>query len=148
MSFERLKEGDDIREVLKAAYGVELDVSGGWGYDKESALVITDTKTPKEQLEYMLATMRANLEMNITQPKENRYGGVRAEEIKRTQKDGIDKVTYLVSGMKESEYEEFIAEYKENFGKESFDIEEHFKRREEATLRLEVEFYFKKLTII
>jgi len=143
MSFKKLKEGDDIREVLRAAYGVELDVSGGWGYDKESPIVIKDKKTSKEQLEYMLATMRANLEMNITQPKEDRYGGVRAEEIKRVEEDGIDRVTYLVSGMKESEYEKFIDEYKENFGKENFDIEEHFKRREEATLRLEVEYFFK-----
>jgi len=143
MSFERLKDGDDIREVLKAAYGVELDVSGGWGYDEKNPIVIKDKKIPKEQLEYMLATMRANLEMNITQPKEKRYGGVRAEEIKRVEENGIDIVTYLVSGMKESEYEKFIDEYKENFGKENFDIDGHFKRREEATLRLEVEYFFK-----
>ncbi len=67
----KLKNGDDIKEVLKAAYDMELDVSGGWGYDENFPTIIgKDNQTPKNQLEYMLASMRVNLEMNITQPRE------------------------------------------------------------------------------
>ncbi len=140
----KLKDGDDIKEVLKVAYDVELDVSGSWGYNKNSPTIIgKNTQTPKAQLEYMLASMRVNLEMNITQPKESRFGGINVNELKREVIGKIDKVTYVVSAIKESDYTFFIQEYKENHEKTSFDMEEHFRRRKEATIKKEIIYFFK-----
>ena len=140
----RLQDGDDVKEVLRAAYDVKLDVSGGWGYDEDSATIIgKDNQTPKNQLEYMLASMRANLEMNITQPKESRFGGINVSEVKREIVGELEKVTYEVSAIKESDYAFFIQEYKDNFEKSDFDMEEHFKRRKEATIRREITYFFK-----
>ena len=140
----KLQDGDDIKEVLKAAYDVELDVSGGWGYDENSPTIIgQNNQTPKVQLEYMLASMRTNLEMNITQPKESRFGGINVEEKKREVVGELDRVTYEVSAMKDSDYATFIQEYKDNFGKSDFDMEDHFKRRKEATLKREIVYFFK-----
>jgi len=45
--------------------------------------------------------------------------------------------------MKEDLYTAFIKEYKEGYGKENFDLIEHFKKRKEATLTREVTHYFK-----
>ncbi|HFD14222.1 MAG TPA: hypothetical protein ENJ34_02860, partial [Epsilonproteobacteria bacterium] len=53
-----------------------------------------------------------------------------------------DKVTYEITAMKESIYTEFIKEYKEEYGKTTFDLNAHFKRRKEATLHREVTHWF------
>ena len=45
--------------------------------------------------------------------------------------------------MLESDYAKFIDEYKDGYGKEGFDIQDHFKRREEATLKREVVYWVK-----
>ena len=140
----KLKNGDDIKEVLKAAYDMELDVSGGWGYDENSPTIIgKDNQTPKNQLEYMLASMRVNLEMNITQPRESRFGGINVNELKREVVGELEKVSYEVSAMKESDYASFIQEYKDNFEKSDFDMQGHFERRKDATIKREITYFFK-----
>ena len=140
----KLKDGDDIKEVLKAAYDVELEVSGGWGYDENSPTIIgKNNQSTKNQLQYILASMRTNLEMNITQPKEKRYGGINVEEKSRESLGELDRVTYEVSAMKESDYTTFIQEYKDNFGKIDFDLDEHFKKRKEATIKRKIVYFFK-----
>ncbi len=55
----------------------------------------------------------------------------------------LEKVSYEVSAMKESDYASFIQEYKDNFEKSDFDMEGHFKRRKEATLKREIVYFFK-----
>jgi hypothetical protein len=50
---------------------------------------------------------------------------------------------YEISAMKEKVYKEFIAEYKENSQKLGFAMAEHFARRNKATLKREVVYWFK-----
>jgi len=146
VTFEKIKNGDDLREVIKTAFDADLAVSGGWGYIQEEATVIQEAAAPLSQLEHMLASMRTYIEMNMTLPQEERYGSINLNEIQREQiKDGdlvYDKVTYEITAMKEERYTAFINEYKEGLGKEGFDITEHFNQRKKATINRNEEFWF------
>ena len=147
-TFKKLKENSSIQELIKSTFDVDLALTGNWGYTKEKASIIEALPEgmPLSQLEHMISTIRAHLEMNITQEKENRYGGINANERAREEsrrEEGIfNKVTYEITAMKEDLYTAFIKEYKEGYGKEDFDLSEHFKRRQEATLTREVVHYF------
>jgi len=85
VTFEQLKSGDDIREVIKTAFDADLSISGGWGYAQEEAMVIEASAVPLSQLEHMLASMRTYIEMNMTLPPEERYGSINLNEIQREQ---------------------------------------------------------------
>ena len=50
--------------------------------------------------------------------------------------------------MREETYAAFIDEYKEGYGKGSFDMEDHFKRRKDATHKREVTHWFDITEII
>ena len=143
MEFEKLKSGDEIKKVLKEAFDMELPVSGDWGYGKDAPLVIEKSSMPYNQVEYIYASMRATLEMSLTQPKESRYGGINVKEISKESIDGLEKVVYEITAIKEEIYKELIKEYKEGYGKSDFDIDEHFKKREKNKIKREVVYWFK-----
>ncbi len=148
MDFEKLKlkNSENIKDIIKQAFSTEMDIDGGWGYDKNSATVVKySNNSEKLQLEFTFAMMRATLEMTLTQAKENRYGAINVKELKREYFDEgrIEKIIYEVSGMKESDYNHFIQEYKDGFGKDGFDIDKHFEDRKKATLKREVVHFFK-----
>jgi hypothetical protein len=148
VTFNTLQENTNIQDLIKTTFDADLPISGDWGYSKEKASIIEALPQgmPLPQLEHMIITIRAHLEMNITQEEENRYGAINANEIAReeSQNDGCiyDKVTYEVTAIKEDLFKQFIQEYKEGYEKEGFDLNEHFKRRKEATLTREVVHYF------
>ena len=148
VTFNTLQENTNIQELIKVTFDADLPISGDWGYSKEKASIIValPQSMPLPQLEHMITTIRAHLEMNITQEKENRYGAINANEISReeNQSNGLiyAKVTYEVTAIKENLFKQFIHEYKEGYEKEGFDLNEHFKRRKEATLTREVVHYF------
>ena len=137
-TFKPLESDGDLQEVIKSAFDTTLSVSGAWGYTQALATIIKKTDLPILQLEHTLASMRAYIEMNMTQEKEERYGSINVNEIAREQTEEnsqvYDKVTYEITAMKEDTYALFINEYKEGYGTEDFDLTEHFKRRKEATL--------------
>lgn len=145
-AFTQLQSDNDLKEVIKSAFDADLDISGAWGYTKELSTIVDSSDVPLKQLEHMLASMRAYIEMNMTLPPEERYGSINLNETAREQlSDGdlvYDKVTYEITAMKEELYTAFIKEYKEGLGKEGFDITEHFNRRKEATLARTVEYWF------
>jgi hypothetical protein len=138
--FEQIPSGEPIRDVIKAAFDADLPLTGGWGYLQTSATCIEENpdRIPLGQLEHMIASMRAYLEMHMTQPEEARYGSINLNEKSRetieTQEGIYHLVTYEISAMKESDYAFFIEEYKEGYGQEGFDMEDHFRRRKESTL--------------
>ena len=147
-TFDTLQENTNIQEIIKETFDADLPISGNWGYSKEKASIIVALPQgmPLPQLEHMITSIRAHLEMNITQEKENRYGAINANELSReeSQSNGLiyAKVTYEVTAIKENLFKQFIHEYKEGYEKEGFDLNEHFKRRKEATLTREVVHYF------
>ena len=153
-TFKQLQENTDIRELIHATFDVDLPLSGGWGYTKASPMVIEALPEGMTlvQLEHMLASIRAHLEMNITQEKTDRFAGINANETAREQskdtKDLVDRVIYKITAIQETLYNTFIKEYKEGYGKEEFDLAAHFKKREESTLTRNTTHYFQisKLT--
>jgi hypothetical protein len=145
-NFQTLPSNNDLKEIIKTAFDTDLDIGGSWGYTQKLATIIYHSKMPLPQLEHMFASMRAYVEMNMTKEKEARYGSINLNEIARERLsiDNLtyDKVTYRITAMKESLYASFIAEYKEGYGKENFDISEHFKQREAATLTRKVTHWY------
>jgi hypothetical protein len=153
-SFKQIPSSEPIADVIKSAFDAVLPVEGGWGYDKHEATVFYDNpqQLPVEQLEHMLISMRAYLEMNMTLPKEARYGSINVNEKLRetvTEENHIyHKVVYEISAMKEEDYERFIEAYKEGYGKEMFDVDAHFRQRKAATLLRSVMYWFEVSKIV
>jgi hypothetical protein len=145
-NFKKISASDDIRDVIKSSFEKELPISGAWGYSKDEAIVVESKQLSIKQFEHMLIMMRSYIEMNMTLSSEDRYAGISANELSRESinDNGLiyDKVTYKVSAIKEIEYNKFIKEYKENFEKDGFDLTNHFKKREEATLDRELICWF------
>lgn len=144
--FEQIQSDNDIKEVIKSAFDADFSISGAWGYTQELATVIQSTEVPLAQFEHIIASMRAYIEMNMTLPKEERFGSINLNEIHREQTALnnllYDKVTYEITGMKEDIYTEFINQYKEGYGTEGFDMRGHFNQRKKATLtRSEVHWF-------
>ena len=147
-AFKKLEENHNLHELIKSTFDTDLTLSGDWGYTKEKPTIIEAIPEGMtlSQLEHMVTSIRAHLEMNITQEQENRYAGInaneRAREESRSEEAVFNKVTYELTAIKEDLFNAFIKEYKEGYGKEAFDLNEHFKRRQEATLIREVVHYF------
>ena len=147
-TFHPIQENTNIQELIKTTFDADLPIAGDWGYSQEKASIIEvlPQDMPLLQLEHMITSVRAHLEMNITQEATNRYGAINVNELAREefQNDGLayEKVTYEVTAIQEDLFKNFILEYKEGYEKEGFDLNEHFKRRKEATLTREVVHYF------
>lgn len=150
--FKQIQNDDPIQEVIRSAFNADFAVSGGWGYSQALATVIHATDVPPSQFEHVLASMRAYLEMNMTLPKEERFGSINLNEIRREQtaQNGLlfDKVTYEITAIKEDLYTNFINQYKEGYGKEGFDMTEHFNQRKKATLLRTVQHWFEVSQIV
>ena len=146
VTFKLIKSDDDLREVIKTAFDADLAVSGAWGYTQELATIIEASEAPLHQLEHMLASMRAYIEMNMTLQADERYGSINLNETQREQIKAdnkvYDKVTYEITAMKEEHYTAFINEYKEGLGKEDFDISAHFEERKKATITRDEVYWF------
>jgi len=148
ITFNPLQENTNIQKLIKETFDADLPLAGDWGYSTDRASIITALPQGMRilQLEHTITTIRAHLEMNITQEKEHRYGAINANEKARevisTDTAVFDKVTYEITAMKEDLYNAFIKEYKEGYDNESLDLNDHFKRRKEATLTREVIHYF------
>ncbi len=151
-TFEEVKTDENLKEIVKSAFDAILYVSGAWGYTQALATVIEKTDLPIVQLEHTLASMRAYIEMNMTQEKAQRYGSINLNESSREQiqKNGAtyDRVIYEITAMREEAYAAFINEYKEGYGTDGFDMHKHFKKRKEATLTRLVTHWFEVSNII
>jgi hypothetical protein len=147
-TFNTLQVEPNIQELIQTTFDADLPLSGGWGYSEAVATVIESLpqNMTLPQLQHMITTIRAHLEMNITQVEADRYGGINVNEKAREiiQKDSttLYKVNYEITAMKEGLYHAFIKEYKAGYVNETLDLNEHFKRRKEATLIRKITHYF------
>lgn len=139
--FEKI-EDNNIKEAIKNTFDMDLDISGGWGYDKESAVKIHSLNIKKEEFFQLFASIRANIELNILKHENERYGGINPT-IKSIQNvDGYFRVCYEIQAMKKSVYNEIIKEYKQGYGKSDFDIQAHFDKRKSATQHFDFECWY------
>ena len=150
MEFKQIESVDDISGLILEVFDVKLDISGGWGYDYKSPVVVNSLGTPIDQFLNLFASLRANIEMNMTLEEDDRYGGINVHFLDGEQfsieNRTYDHVRFEVTAMKEKEYAKVIQEYKDNYGKnEDFDMDKHFKKREELTIKLIADFWFEGL---
>ena len=147
-TFNELPQQENIQEFIKDTFDINFPLTGDWGYNKENATVINELPKgmPLKQLEHTITSIRAHLQINLTQHKENRHVGINANEKSREVisegSNTFEKITYEITAMKEELYNAFIKEYKAGYDNEELDLNEHFKRRKEATLIREVVHYF------
>ncbi len=147
--FKKIDRVGSTKNIIKDVFGVELDISGGWGYNASTSISINSLSMPLEQFLNLFTTIRANIEMNLSLEKDKRYAGIKVT-IKNRSKIEVDDITYdvietQIKAMKEDIYSKFIKEYKEKYGEEGFDLNEYFNRREENTTTRVVEFWFNTL---
>ncbi len=144
-SFQKVKVDGTIKDMVQSIFDSSLEIDGNWGYSQESATIINSSNTiPIKQLQQMLISMRAYLEMNITQSQEDRYANINPNELSREEiSDNYHRVTYQITAIKEDIYNQFIKEYKEGHNQKDFDLTAHFNKRKEASLTREVIYWFK-----
>jgi len=145
--FNQIEPVENLSAVIKDTFDVKLNISGGWGYDNKSAVVVNSLDIPIDQFLHMFATVRATIEMNLMQEEENRYGGIKVDFLEggqfKIENKMYDHIIFEITAMNEKKYAEFIQEYKDNYGKnEAFDMNEHFKRRIENTITLKSDYWF------
>ena len=145
--FKEIPATDPISDVIRSAFDLSIPVEGGWGYTIDTALkLLPPLPAPLTQTEYTLASMRTHIEMHMTLPDDQRYGGINLNELSREERvienRYYDIVSYEVTAMRESDYTRFIEAYKEGYGKDDFDISAHFEARKAATLIRKITLYF------
>jgi len=140
--FKEVVLKEDLKMTIKRIFDLDLDIDGGCGYTKESATVLKKNDPQLIKIIFNLAHMRAYIEMNLMQEKSTRYGSINLIEKERKEEGDFLKITYEVSAMLESDYANFIDEYKQNYEKEGFDLEDHFNRRKKATLTRNIEYWY------
>ncbi len=145
--FNQIEPVENLSSVLKDTFDIDLNISGGWGYDNKSAVVVNSLDIPIDQFLHMFATVRATIEMNLMQDEENRYGGIKVTFLEGEQFEienkMYDHITFEITAINETKYAEFIKEYKDNYGKnKAFDMSDHFNRREENTISLKSDYWF------
>ncbi len=149
IEFKQLDSSDDVQKVISNLFDIQLNTTGGWGYDCNSAIIVEKPDVPYAQFYHMFATMRANIEMNLTLDEDKRYAGINLtleniEEIKIDDKT-YDVASFKITAINEKIYANFIKEYKDGYGKKEFDLLEHFKQRKENTITRKTTFWFDKL---
>lgn len=150
MEFKKIEAVDDIAGLILEVFEVKLDISGGWGYDNKNPVVVNSLDMPIDQFLNLFANIRANIEMNLTLEEDVRYGGINVHFLDGEQftveNKTYDHVTFEITAMKEKEYAKVIQEYKDNYGKnENFDMEKHFNKRKELTIKQVSDFWFEGL---
>jgi hypothetical protein len=150
MEFKQIEPVDDISGLIKEVFDVKLDISGGWGYDYKTSVVVHSLDTSIDQFLNLFANLRANIEMNMTLEEDDRYGGINVHFLDGEQfsieNKTYDHITFEVTAIKEKEYAKLIKEYKDNYGKnQDFDMDKHFKKREELTIKKVADFWFEGL---
>jgi len=150
MKFKQITPVDNISELILEVFDVKLDISGGWGYDYKNPVVVNSLDMSIDQFLNLFANLRANIEMNMTLEEDERYGGINVHFLDGEQftieNKTYDHIRFEVTAMKEKNYAKVIQEYKDNYGKnENFDMSEHFRKREELSVKLVSDFWFEGL---
>lgn len=150
MEFKQIESVEDISGLIAEVFDVKLDISGGWGYEHKNPVVVHSLDMPIEQFLNLFASLRANIEMNLTLEEEDRYGGINIHFLEGEQfsidNKTYDHIQFEITAMKEKEYAKVIQEYKDNYGKNrDFDMNQHFEKRKELSIKVVSDFWFEGL---
>lgn len=145
--FQRLPEVDDLSGLLEDIFEVKLDISGGWGYDNNTPVIVHTLNLPIDQFLYTFANMKAHTEMNMFLDEKDRYNNINVKLIEGKQIEIEDKVfdmiTFEISAIKEDIYLELMKEYEENYEKnKDFDLDEHLQKKDMNTITVQNDIWF------
>jgi hypothetical protein len=143
------------RQIIFEDFKLDLPITGGWGYDFESACVIdkNDSIVSKGipfngvSIEYVFVEKRIYEEMVIFRQANEKYSGIRWElekqELLFKDNKPYDKLTFNVVGFTDEIWDELTSRFEaiQKSGKLEL-ISELDAYRESKALRLVREFYF------
>jgi hypothetical protein len=143
------------RQIIFEDFKIDLPISGGWGYDIETACVI-DKNDPTvikglpfdgTSFEYVFVEKRIYEEMIIFRSAHEKYAGIRwnqlLQQTKFVNNKYFDVLKYSVEGFEDSIWEELVTRFQEiqKIGKSEL-MAELDAYRESKTYRFVKEFYF------
>lgn len=151
----QLLTAESPRQIIFEDFKIDLPISGGWGYDFETACVIDKNDSTVRQVipfngvsvEYVFVEKRIYEEMIIFRQSHEKYSGIRWELEKQEllfQKDKpYDRLIFNVVGFTDEVWDELTARFEEikNNGKLEL-IPELDAYRESKAYRFTREFYF------
>ena len=151
----RLKPIESPRQIIFEDFKIDLPISGGWGYDIESACVIdkNDPTVNKEMpfdgisIEYIFVEKRIYEEMIIFRESHEKYGGIRWNREKQALlvegDKKYDKLIFNVEGFSKEIWNELTSRFEaiKKSGKMEL-IAELDAYRESKIFRFKKEFYF------
>lgn len=143
------------RQIIFEDFKIDLPISGGWGYDFESACVIDKNDSTVSQvipfngvsIEYVFVEKRIYEEMIIFREAHEKYSGIRWELEKQEllfQNDKpYDKLIFNVVGFTDEVWDELTSRFEElkNNGKLDL-LPELDAYRESKAYRFTREYYF------
>lgn len=122
---EDLITRESPRQIIREDFKIDLPITGGWGYDLESACVI-DKNDPTVSkvipfngvsIEYVFVEKRIYEEMIIFRPANEKYSGIRWEirEQELLHKEGrtFDKLVFEVVGFTDEVWDELSSRFEE-----------------------------------
>lgn len=142
--------------IFKIQDGLDLPISGGWGYSKEDAVVINKrdpSVNPRRSfkcvsVERQFVLLRLQLELITALPHSETYADIKWKLIRQSvQVDGQKTYDHLQCEAFALRYVDWLAlkaewEGPNGFGSEGFDEEAHFKTRKSLTVRFERKYWF------
>jgi len=151
----RLKPIESPRQIIFEDFKIDLPISGGWGYDIESACVIdkNDPTVNKEMpfdgisIEYIFVEKRIYEEMIIFRESHEKYGGIRwNQETQQLLIEGdkkYDKLIFNVEGFSKEIWNELTSRFEaiKKSGKMEL-IAELDAYRESKIFRFKKEYFF------
>lgn len=158
IKFYSLPSDQAPKEVLGADFPrlVSLPISGGWGYDQETACIIE--RGDKSQgswppvditgVERVFIEHRLYEELIVFRPPGSRYSGIKwditFQKLMVISGRRYDVLTVEVSALPEREFEKLKAEYEgpDGISSSDFDIVAHMKRHEALTHTAIREYWF------
>jgi len=104
-----------ISGLILEVFDAKLDISGGWGYDYKNSIIVNSFDISIDQFFLNLfASLRANIEMNMTLEEDERCGGINAhfldEEQFSIENRTYDHIRFEVIVMREKDYAKVIKE--------------------------------------
>ena len=143
------------RQIIFEDFKIDLPISGGWGYDIESACVIDKNDSTASQVipfngvsvEYVFVEKRIYEEMIIFRQAHEKYSGIRWElrtqELLFRDDKPYDKLVFNVIGFTDEVWNELTTRFEEikNSGKLEL-LPELDAYRESKAFRFTREYYF------
>ena len=143
------------RQIIFEDFKLDLPITGGWGYDFESACVIDKNDSTVNQaipfngvaIEYVFVEKRIYEEMVIFRGDDEKYSGIRweldSQELLFKNNKPYDKLIFNVAGFTDEVWDELTSRFEaiQKSGKLEL-ISELDAYKESEALRLVREFYF------